>query len=55
MLLRDMAPTSAEMAKLAELYVLNQLSKRGGGFVSFGPPQRVTPSRTWVNRPSLQK
>ena len=52
MLLRDMPPTPADMAKLSELYALNQLSKRGGGFVSFGPPRHVTPASTWVDRPS---
>jgi len=52
MLLREMPPTLPNMAKFPELYPLNQVSKRGGGFVSFGPPWRITPSSPWVNRPS---
>ena len=39
MLVRDIL--SSEIAKLAELYALNQLNKCGGAFVRYPPPRLV--------------
>ena len=47
MLVREMP--ASELAKLAELYALNQLSKVGGAFVPYPPPWRVS------NQPSPKK
>ena len=49
MLLREMPSAASEMAKLAELYSLNQLVKRGGAFVPYPPPRRV------FDKPSQKK
>ena len=52
MLYGERPPTPSEMAKLAELYALNQLSKRGAAFVSYPPPWQVTPRHAGVNQAS---
>lgn len=38
-------PTQWEMARLAELYLENQLSKKGAGFVSYPLPTEPQPLR----------
>ena len=59
MVLREMIPTEVQLARMAELNWLNELSKRGAAFVSFPPPERrvVTrpPAIGWGGYPSLKR
>ena len=45
---REMPSAVPELAELAQLYALNQLSKGGGAFVPYPPPPPMSnqPSRT---------
>ena len=55
MLLLEMHSTASELAKLAELHALNQLSKSGGVFVPYPRPWRITTLGTWGNQPIRNK